>query len=320
MIVGKSGAGKSTLGNQLLNHRPGTDNDVHSFFKEGGGTAGVSMSIEEYTSSDGTLKVIDTPGIPDPSSRNTVKYFDAIVNKIRVEDAINLLIVLVKEDRTDEKQFEQYRTLLKQFNYIPCEKLMVCRQAGYSRRSPTDQARQAKSSEGIQFADDILSSSCMDMPFMLHMSGRDQEATSSISRILGYARGCPLIVLGSCPSLRTYSELKAFVGKLASKNDRLRALEQGIEAQRRAVEDSQWWLVFSQGCCEGAKKAVANSSGFSVIVGAVARPFIYFTEKRATRASNKLRKAEEELASGSVDADMLKEAQDELNELHALAS
>lgn len=101
ILVGKSGAGKSTLGNKLLNARLAPE-EAKSYFREGGGSAGVTGRVDLRVSTDGRMKVIDTPGIPDPDSSKTIANFDTVVQTMRDEPAVNLLIFVVSTDRTDE--------------------------------------------------------------------------------------------------------------------------------------------------------------------------------------------------------------------------
>lgn len=314
LIVGRSGSGKSTLGNHLLNTGI-EDDDVKIYFAEGGGTRGATKAVEDYTSMNGTLRVIDTPGVPSPSAASTLEYFDAVVEKIRSLNAINLLIFLLEEDRTNENQFKQYRTLLKQFNYLPCEKLIVCRQSDYTHRPPSDETKENKRNKGIEFVKDILYRSCMDMPYMLHFCGWSDEARQSLTRIVNYACACQSTSLRGCPSLRTFRELKSFFGKLVSRKDRLKALEVEVETQRRLVEEKQWWVDLSR-----AQSMQDTAFGNSDIGAAIASPFIYYHEITASWAADKLVKIERELAGASLDEDMFRKSEEELREIEGLAS
>lgn len=312
MIVGKSGSGKSTLGNHLLNTGVVGDN-FKIYFAGGGGTRGATKIVEDYTSMNGTLRVIDTPGVPSPSATSTLDYFDDVVEKIRSLNAINLLIFLLEEDRTNENQFREYRTLLKQFNYLPCEKLTVCRQPDYTHRPPSDETKENKRNKGMEFVREILFRSCMDMPFMLHFSGYSDEARQSLTRIVNYASVCQSASLRGCPSLRTFRELKSFVGKLVSRKDRLKALEVEVETQRRLVEEKLWWVDLSR-AQSIQDKAFANSD----IGAAIASSFIYYHEVTIRWAEDKLAKMERELAGASVDEDMLRKSEEELREIEGL--
>ena len=317
MIVGKSGSGKSTLGNHLLNAGV-TPDDFKLHFAEGGGARGITDCVEDHTSTDGSLRVIDTPGIPDPSTISTLEYFDIIVQNLRSPDSINLLIFLVSEDRTNEQQFSHYRVLLNQFNYLPCEKLMVCRQSSYTHSSRTAEAEETKRNEGIGFAKDILARSSMDMPFMLHSSGRGDEAKQSLARIVNYARVCRSVSLCEWASLRTYRELKTFVRRLASRKDRLKALNFEVQAQRRLVDSKKRWMDLSSVHRVCAESFMRYAPGVSGVGKAILSPFLYYIEVTSDWAAVKLENAERELADKSMDEGLLHESQKELKELEEL--
>ena len=317
MIVGKSGSGKSTLGNHLLNAGVAPD-DFKLHFTEGGGARGITEYVEDHTSTDGSLRVIDTPGIPDPNAISTLKYFDIIVQNLRSQDSINLLIFLVSEDRTNKQQFNHYRVLLNQFNYLPCEKLMVCRQSSYTHSFRTAEAEETKRNEGIRFVKDILARSSMDMPFMLQSSGWGDEAKQSLARIVNYARACRSVSLCDCPSLRTHRELETFVRRLASRKDRLKALEFEVQAQRRLVDSKKWWMDLSSFHRMCAESFTHYPFGVSGVGNAILSPFLYYIEVTSDWAAVKLENAERELADKSVDEDLLRESQKELKELEEL--
>lgn len=301
--MGKSGAGKSTLGNKLLNARLAPD-EAKSYFREGGGCAGVTGKVESHMSTDGRVKVIDTPGIPDPNPSNTIAYFNTVVQTIRDVPHLNLLIFVAKEDRTDEKQFGHYRTLLKQFNYIPCQKLMVCRQSAHAHRSDRE-AREMKRREGVAFVTDIQKRSGMDMPFMLYVDGTSDEAEQSFQNVATYADASPRVSLGPCPSLRTYPELRSAVRRLASRKDRLEELEKKIKELRREVEHKRLWLEISKVC--------------KVFLGeSIALPLVCYSERTTEISVARLNMAETELATASVDEGMLDECRRDLDELEAL--
>lgn len=122
VVVGMPGAGKSNLANKLLDH-PTCD-----AFEEG-----VTTQTQRVAWRD--LVVIDTPGVPDISARKTRAHFDAVVEAIRQERSLSALIFLVHKDEHDEcpPEFNDYSALLKQFNHLPCSKLMVCRHTAPSR-------------------------------------------------------------------------------------------------------------------------------------------------------------------------------------------
>ncbi|CAM9222079.1 unnamed protein product, partial [Sphacelaria rigidula] len=94
--------------------------------------------------------------MPDTTPPKTLELFDDMVKKVRALERINLLLFVAVEDRTNPKQYAEYRTLIKQFNSLPCGKLLVCRQHDYSRRPPSTKARDEKRAGGLKFATGIL--------------------------------------------------------------------------------------------------------------------------------------------------------------------
>lgn len=317
MIVGKSGSGKSVLGNKLLNTNSDPDH-FEWYFKEGGGSAGVTTDCLSETSKNGKIRVIDTPGIPDPSKKNTLKYFNAIVEKIRSLRAMNLLIFMVKEDRTNMIQFDQYCTLLKQFNNLSCEKLMICRQRDYPY-PPTEKAKEKKRKEGFAFVDDILSRSGMDMPFMLVMDGSSQEANEALNKLHAYVQTCHRSSLtDSSSSLKTYDEWKLFCENLASRMGRMTALKEQLKMFARSVKYHQRWKMVHT--CVGVVAEVASieTLGVSGAAAAVAGGIIYITNRQIATIQQKEKMAQEEIEKNHVNEDSLREAKEEFNALKRL--
>lgn len=313
--MGKSGSGKSALGNRILNVEVEAD-DFETYFTEGGGAAGVSTACVSRTSKNGTVRVIDTPGIPDPSSKNTLKYFNAIVEKIRSLSAMNLLIFMVKEDRTDENQFDHYRTILKQFNYLSCETLMVCRQPEYPRR-PTENSRERKRNEGLNFVTDILRRSGMNMPFMFLMDGGSQEASETFNKIQTYVQRCRRSALTDSSSLKTYDEWRHFFEKLTSKKCRVEALKEQLERLARSKRYHQLW----KGVCVIVKDvATRRAEVAGEIVGYAANGLIFILESQIAVIQTKQEESQQELENNQVNEDLLQEAKDELNALERLAN
>ncbi len=125
-VVGMPGTGKSNLANKLLNH------PTWDAFEEGDGTFGETLETQRAEWAD--MVVIDTPGIPSHDPQTTVANFDAVVDTLRREGSLSTLIFLVQQEEVSPPEFRDYAILLKQLNQLPCSKLMVCRQAGLSRR------------------------------------------------------------------------------------------------------------------------------------------------------------------------------------------
>lgn len=315
MIVGKSGAGKSTLGNALLNAELGPEDEYVPYFEERGGTKGCSQEITSRTSVDGNMRVIDTPGIPDPDRHNTAKYFNTIVKKIREVGAVNLLIFLVKEDRTDEPQFKDYCTLLKQINYIPWNKMMVCRQSDFAHR-PNQEAVLKKRKEGLNFVADIQRLSSMDMPFKLHLDGISPRALKCVEEIAACARTSARIPLGDCPSLQTVEERRTFVSRLVSMKDRASALKEELTRAANAVVYHQRWRAGYTGVLVASSAVLLETEGISILPALAARGMIYITDRQIKTITAKKEKAKKELDTKKVDEDLFAEAKEEYEDLN----
>ena len=72
-------------------------------------------------------QVIDTPGVPDTDRGISLDHYDEIIKFVRTSDSINAIIIMVAEGKKDERAYEDMRALMKQFNTLPCGKIMVFR-------------------------------------------------------------------------------------------------------------------------------------------------------------------------------------------------
>lgn len=328
MIVGKSGAGKSTLGNQLLNLANGSEDDEDfKPFTEGDGTEGQTCEVEHHESKDGTFRVIDTPGIPDPNNVNTLNYFDAIVEEIRRVDDICLIIFLGHQDRVNPKEFRDYRTLLRQFNLVSCGTLLVCRQAEYNRR-PTKQMKEDKRDGGLAWVEDVFENSGLRMEHVLWMSGYSEEACQSLENIADIARGSPPAGPMAPGTLRTYPELKAVVKMLSEEHTRLPALEEELVILSTSLESKTTWagylhrrLAYAGFFVDATFKTL--SEGGSLGHAGVKLELAYRQLQRSLHDPEivaKIKAVKMEIKSGRVEADGLERAREDLRELEALTA
>lgn len=330
MIIGMSGSGKSTLGNHLLNAANGNDEEYKDYFQAGDGVEGETSAVQEESSDDGTFRVIDTPGIPDPKDKETtLKYFDVIVKKIRGVYGLNLIIFLGHQLRVNPTVFRAYRTLLRQINMVDCAQVMVCRQSEYSRR-PTKQMIDEKKRGGVDWVDKVLESSGLTMQGRLFMSGHSEQVWQSVKEIVDFARQCPPAQEGAATGLRTYPELNAFVEKLSDSSTRLQALQEETAALKDSVKSkSGWaWRMRNSGkFCYGAVVPAAACGSVPVFLGMVGAGWVSnqlagFLESGAENpyTKAKIEENEEEINSGRVDPEKLWKAQQDFKELEAMAA
>lgn len=333
VIVGKSGSGKSTLGNKLLNINRGPEDEYEMYFKEGGGTDSVTDQCTSRTSQDTTLMVIDTPGIPDPSNTKTIEYFDKFVMNMRKLRAVNMLKFLVHEDRTNERDFEHFRVLLKQINYIPCPKLMVCRQSVYAHSSPTTKTRDKKRISGMSMVNQILTKSNMVMQSMLLLDGTGKEAEDGLSSLIAITSRCPRQVLGGCSFLRTFEEHRSYVERLSSEKDRRYALTEKLQALANAMtwqERRQNLTVFGAVVTvdvallslmvTGAVPVVSGDLVNFVIGPALSSALKVYVFDKQQVLNDEMASIRQELDSNVVDEDSLLSSKQDLAELDDLAA
>ncbi|CAN0406253.1 unnamed protein product [Ascophyllum nodosum] len=269
------------------------------------------------------LRVIDTPGIPDPDPNNTVKYFDAIVEEIRGGDAINLLVIIVKEDRTSEGQFEKYRTLLKQFRDLPCMKYMVCRQPVYSR-PPSTKSKRDKTQSGKDFVLDILRRSHMvNIPWDLFVDGWNEDADKLMRAIVATARLSQPIAWHDTLSIRTWQERKDHVERMSSRVSRGAALENEIKALNRTLEYETSWLEVFKRHRGAIENFIQNIVGDTLDIHKalqkwIPKPFIDFMQTSVSSYTKRIEELQRELESAQQDETKVIEAQEELLELKGL--
>lgn len=324
MIIGKSGAGKSVLGNQLLNTDLGHD-EYEDYFEDGGGAAGVTTTTKNCVSRDGTLRVIDTPGIPDPDKSKTLNYFDAIVKEIRESSNINLLIFLVNEDRTNEEQFDKYRALLNQFSTLPCNKLMICRQRGYCR-IPREKDRLAKQKSGKEFVDDILRRSCIgEIPFKLILDGTSDEANEALQEILEIARRSPPMIRRDYSTIHTFQEHVEFVNTMTSTSSRKVALEERKKLLEGNLEYYGRWLKWHRYIRAGTAYTIISTIGEAGGVHTywnkqMPKPLIMMTKASIKKLEGELNEVTAELDSAISHEERLRKDKEKLKELRSLAN
>lgn len=325
IIIGKSGSGKSVLGNKLLYADLAPDDDLEDFFEERGGAAGVTDKTKSCVSRDGTLRVIDTPGIPDPDKSKTLYYFDAIVETIRQSSNINLLIFLVNEDRTNEEQFDKYRALLKQFGTIPCNKLMICRQPAYCR-IPREKDKLAKQKSGKEFVDDILSRSCIgEIPFKLILDGIGNEADKALQEILEIARMSPPMISSDYPTIRTFQERVEFVNTMTSTSSRKNALEERKKLLESNLRYHERWLKWHRYIRAGTAITISSTIGQTGGIHTfwnkhMPKPLINMTKASMKKLKGELNEVTAELDSEISNIERLEKDKEELEELKILAN
>lgn len=76
---------------------------------------------------DETTQVTDTPGVPDTDRKKSLRGYDKIIKYVRAAPWLNAIIIMVEARRTMERKYRDMRTLMWQFNLLPCAKIMVCR-------------------------------------------------------------------------------------------------------------------------------------------------------------------------------------------------
>lgn len=309
----------------MLNADLEPDDGLEEFFKEGGGATGVTDKTKSCVSRDGTLRVIDTPGIPDPDKSKTLNYFDAIVETIRQSNNINLLIFLVNEDRTDEGQFGKYRALLKQFSTLPCNKLMICRQRGYCR-IPRGKDKLAKQESGKKFVDDILRRSGIgEIPFKLILDGIGEEVNKALQEILEIARKSPPLIRTDHPTIRTFQERVEFVKTMTSTSSRKNALEERKKLLESNLEYNKRWLEWHQyiraGTAITIRTTIGEAGGIHTFWNKhMPKPVINMTKASMKKLKGELNEVTAELDSEISNTERLQKDKEELEELRLLAN
>ncbi|CAM9638100.1 unnamed protein product [Ascophyllum nodosum] len=231
---------------------------------------------------------------------------------------MNILIFVLKEDRTNKKQFDDFKVLLKQFNYLPCEKLMVCRQPDYAH-TPTAASKEKKRLDGIAFTRDILDRSGMSMPFTLCLDGTSQEANISLNKISTLIKSCPRVPLGDCSSLKTVSEWRLFVSNLLDKKTRVSALREQLKRFSDSVRYHERWRAAHVVIGIAGEVAALYTLGASGLGTLTSAGMIYVTDAQIKNINIKEQKATQELESNHVDEDLFRETVDELDGIERLA-
>jgi GTP-binding protein EngB required for normal cell division len=112
MIIGKSGSGKSSLSNILI----GDDIDGTSF-QTGGACGAVTAQVESRSCAfEGVpVQIIDTPGIPDSCSSNTVIHTDKIIKYAKEHEISVILYNLIAERFTagDSESLELHSPVIR---------------------------------------------------------------------------------------------------------------------------------------------------------------------------------------------------------------
>ena len=139
LVFGKSGMGKSYLCNCLLygdgyseegfavEEEPVTDIKCEARYVE---RTDAPNKQQGSSKPGGPLKMIDTPGIPDPAGINTEKYYDDIVQAVENAEGLSAFVMVLTNTTDREhlrKDIETYRVLLTQFAELPVSKVVVCR-------------------------------------------------------------------------------------------------------------------------------------------------------------------------------------------------
>lgn len=65
--------------------------------------------------------------MPDTDRTKSLVNYDRIIEYVRGAPWLNAIIIMVTARRTMEREYKEMRALMKQFNMLPCAKIMVCR-------------------------------------------------------------------------------------------------------------------------------------------------------------------------------------------------
>lgn len=72
------------------------------------------------------LQVTGTPGVPDTDPAKSLVNYDRIIEYVRNAPWLNAIIIMVEGGRTMEREHEDMRALMHQFDILPCAKITVC--------------------------------------------------------------------------------------------------------------------------------------------------------------------------------------------------
>lgn len=112
LVIGESGVGKSTLGNSFIGGRKNR-------FVTSATPGSCTQDVSYRTTEDGLYQFTDVPGIPDTNPKNTMDFYDIIVNEARQRQTVILFVFSCSEARitpAKKKMYENAALLFREIN------------------------------------------------------------------------------------------------------------------------------------------------------------------------------------------------------------
>lgn len=253
MVFGKSGMGKSYLCNCLLDGSGYADEGFHTEPGADPITRECQVRTVERTDAPpcppgsrqgslkpgGPLRMIDTPGIPDPAGR-TLQFYDQIVKTVQDTGGLNAFIMVINSTTDREhirKDIETYRVLLAQFAKLPVFKVVVCR-VRLERWASTE--RRNKHFESIKtWITEILDKGGMASAEQVYIR-QDETMMLQYFELRSLVADMPWAPVGDW-NMKTSAELRESAKRLIdldTRTEELREKKRSLLIQKGALDES----------------------------------------------------------------------------------
>ncbi|CAN0366178.1 unnamed protein product [Ectocarpus sp. 12 AP-2014] len=273
-------------------------------------------------------QVTDTPGIPDTDRKKSLQHYDKVIEYLRGAPTISAIVIVVAEGRKDERVYRDMRALMKQFNTLPCAKIMVFRSTLPPRckeerrrnidRLATEAMNKLCDAAGLRYT----------MQCILH--NMDDNEVQSLRNLICKM---PATTLGG-QHLRIFSEIRSDFEKLSEANTRMEAVEKELgrlSGLKTENEDKVRNLAARLDNAEREERIAKQATSFlgpfaalgNAVVDLASKSPGYRKEKQNAEArvkeiSEDMAGKQKELDEGRINPDDLAKAKAEFDELDIL--